>query len=99
MKRSSLVLVTLVCCAGIAAAQQQRPGTVPRKPGVAQATSSQPKFKAIWEPVNYKEDLALTDVFFASADVGWVTGEHGQPGWRVRGQCSAGAPDSRYLAE
>jgi photosystem II stability/assembly factor-like uncharacterized protein len=77
VKRSSLVLATLICCAGIAAAEQHRPGTIPRKPNVAAATGSQPKFKAIWEPVNYKEDLSLTDVFFASEDVGWVTGDHG----------------------
>jgi Photosynthesis system II assembly factor YCF48 len=39
--------------------------------------SAKPRFKAIWEPVNYKEDLNLTDVFFTSDEVGWVTGEHG----------------------
>jgi photosystem II stability/assembly factor-like uncharacterized protein len=36
-----------------------------------------PKYKAIFEPVNYTEDLELTDVHFASADVGWVTGSAG----------------------
>jgi photosystem II stability/assembly factor-like uncharacterized protein len=35
------------------------------------------KFKAIFEPVNYTEDLNLTDVHFVSADVGWVTGTAG----------------------
>jgi photosystem II stability/assembly factor-like uncharacterized protein len=33
-----------------------------------------PKFKAIWEPVNYPYDAELRDVFFVSADEGWVVG-------------------------
>jgi photosystem II stability/assembly factor-like uncharacterized protein len=36
--------------------------------------SEQPKFKAIWEPVNVKEDLELMSVHFATADEGWVGG-------------------------
>ncbi len=43
----------------------------------APPAESAPRFKAIWEPANYKEDLNLTDVFFATDQVGWVTGEHG----------------------
>lgn len=38
----------------------------------AQAAAS--KFKAIWEPMNVPEDLALVSVHFVSADVGWVAG-------------------------
>ena len=38
------------------------------------APATQSKFKAIWEPVNVKEDLALTSVNFVSPDEGWVTG-------------------------
>src|SRR5437764_4587497 len=30
-----------------------------------------PKFKAIWEPVNVKEDLELRSVHFVTADEGW----------------------------
>ena len=33
-----------------------------------------PKLKAIWEPVNVKEDLDLTSVYFTSPDEGWVAG-------------------------
>jgi photosystem II stability/assembly factor-like uncharacterized protein len=36
-----------------------------------------PKMKAIWEPVNYSEDLQLTDVYFTSPEDGWVTGAAG----------------------
>jgi photosystem II stability/assembly factor-like uncharacterized protein len=48
----------------------QKPSTTAQKP-------SQPKFKAIWEPVNYKEDLPLFDVFFVSKEEGWVSGGAG----------------------
>jgi photosystem II stability/assembly factor-like uncharacterized protein len=41
-------------------------------PGAASAT--QPRFKGIWEPVNYSEDAELQDVCFVTADVGWVSG-------------------------
>jgi photosystem II stability/assembly factor-like uncharacterized protein len=35
---------------------------------------TKPKLKAIWEPVNYTEDVNLSDVFFVNATVGWVSG-------------------------
>ena len=37
-------------------------------------SQTKPKFKAIWEPVNYTEDINLSDVLFVSATVGWVSG-------------------------
>lgn len=42
--------------------------------GVVQLTAQQPRFKAIWEPANYKADLMLFDVHFATEDAGWVVG-------------------------
>src|SRR5262245_49780386 len=36
-----------------------------------------PKFKGVWEPVNYGEDLSLTDVFFVTPEIGYVAGEAG----------------------
>ena len=52
-----------------------------RKPAATAATAvpaaEQPKYKGIFEPVNYSEDLDFTDVFFVSADVGWVSGAAG----------------------
>src|SRR5581483_3398939 len=33
-------------------------------------------YKAIFEPVNYGQDLNFTDVFFVRPEVGWVAGEH-----------------------
>ena len=40
----------------------------------AQGTQADQKFKAIWEPVNVKEDLYLTSVRFVGPDEGWVAG-------------------------
>jgi len=52
------------------------PRKVPAKAAPTPA-AEQPKVKGIWEPVNYSQDLQLTDVFFVSADVGWVSGDKG----------------------
>jgi len=60
-------------------AQSSRPAK-PRAPlspssvGQASASSASPRFKGIWEPVSYPEDVKLFDVFFATADEGWVAG-------------------------
>ena len=42
-----------------------------------QAKKEEPKLKAIWEPVNFSEDLNLTDVHFATPDMGWAAGAAG----------------------
>lgn len=39
------------------------------------ATESAPKFKAIWEPVNYGKDINLQALHFVSAEEGWVVGD------------------------
>lgn len=33
-------------------------------------------FEGIFEPVNYGQEINLTDVFFVSPEVGWVSGDH-----------------------
>ena len=43
----------------------------------ARAGATQPQFKGVLEPISYTEDLDLTDVFFVTADVGWVAGKSG----------------------
>src|SRR6476646_2494922 len=43
----------------------------------SQAKQQEPKLKAIWEPVNFSEDLNLTDVHFATPDTGWAAGAAG----------------------
>src|SRR4051812_25856056 len=72
-RNSAICLVALVSTlllSGLSVSGQ----VAPAKP----ATPSQiPKLKAIWEPVNYGEDLKLTDVYFASPLEGWVSGAAG----------------------
>jgi photosystem II stability/assembly factor-like uncharacterized protein len=62
-----MVLTVALC----AYAQQSR-----KKSPVKSAPSdgTQPKFKAIWEPVNVKEDLELASAYFVSPEEGWVAG-------------------------
>ncbi|MGH2625830.1 MAG: WD40/YVTN/BNR-like repeat-containing protein, partial [Anaerolineales bacterium] len=63
-----MIAAVLLCFAG------QAGGQAPAKKAPPKAAGEQPKFKAIWEPVNVPEDLQLKSVHFASADVGWVAG-------------------------
>jgi photosystem II stability/assembly factor-like uncharacterized protein len=77
MKRFISVLALLFYGPSLTLAQTSRAGTPAQKPTTASQKAPQPKFKAIWEPVNYKEDLVLFDVFFVSKEEGWVTGAAG----------------------
>jgi photosystem II stability/assembly factor-like uncharacterized protein len=40
----------------------------------ASTTAPHPKFKAIFEPVNYAQDVEFTDVFFVDKETGWACG-------------------------
>ncbi len=62
-----------------ASSQQGPPRKAPSKVPAAKAAAPTEagKFKGIWEPVNYKEDLQLNDVFFVTPDVGYVSGAAG----------------------
>jgi len=77
MKRFVSVLALVLYGMSLTLAQTPRAGTPAQKPTTAAQKASPPKFKAIWEPVNYKEDLVLFDVYFVSKDEGWVTGAAG----------------------
>ncbi|MGH9366392.1 MAG: WD40/YVTN/BNR-like repeat-containing protein, partial [Thermoanaerobaculia bacterium] len=81
MKRTLTItaqlLLVITPFVGVADAQTRKGGTAAResKPEASSATAdSQKKFKAIWEPVNYAEDVEFTDVHFVTEDVGWATG-------------------------
>jgi photosystem II stability/assembly factor-like uncharacterized protein len=76
MKRSIWLLVSLFCCIWGAAGQTPRSSAAPAKPSGG-AENAPAKFKAIWEPVNYKEDLNLFSVYFVSKEEGWVSGAAG----------------------
>jgi len=40
----------------------------------AAARQGEPRFKGIWEPVSFNADVKLFDVFFTTAQEGWVSG-------------------------
>jgi hypothetical protein len=69
MNRWITLAALCVLLANTVAAQTQM-----KKDPASKAGSEKPKFKAIFEPVNYPQDSELRDVFFVSADVGWVAG-------------------------
>lgn len=52
---------------------QRRPVQRP----VPRPVQLQTQFKGIFEPVNYNQDLKLLDVFFVTAEEGWVSGATG----------------------
>src|SRR5207237_8394069 len=79
---SVLILLFVIClavlCSSEANAQARRR---PRSSSTISSQAANPaqtasQFKGILEPVNYGQDINLTDVFFVSPDVGWVSGEH-----------------------
>src|SRR5882762_7140891 len=52
-----------------------RPKAAPKASSPTSAGAEQKlRYKAIWEPINYKEDVNLADVFFATDQVGWIAG-------------------------
>jgi photosystem II stability/assembly factor-like uncharacterized protein len=50
---------------------------LPRAAAAPASSAPEQKYKAIWEPVNYNQDLQLLDVFFVTPDEGWVSGVAG----------------------
>jgi photosystem II stability/assembly factor-like uncharacterized protein len=78
MLKLNLCLGTLLAASSLQAIAQQ-PRTSPRthtaSPSQAAASSSAPQAKAIWEPMNYPDDVLLEDVFFVNQQVGWVAGK------------------------
>src|SRR5437016_9288782 len=61
--RRATALLALLAGISVSAFAQQ-----PKK------AAAEPKFKAIWEPVNVKDDVQLSSVHFVSPDEGWVSG-------------------------
>jgi photosystem II stability/assembly factor-like uncharacterized protein len=69
MQNKRVICVLSLAVAGLVQGQAPSKKTFPAKPAVGE-----PKFKAIWEPANVKEDLELFSVHFVSPDEGWVAG-------------------------
>ena len=71
----TLLVAALGMLVGAAALSAQ---VAPKKASAGKAApgkaAEQPKYKAIWEPVNVPEDLELKSVHFVSAEEGWVAG-------------------------
>jgi photosystem II stability/assembly factor-like uncharacterized protein len=58
----------------------------------AGTAKAEPKFKAIWEPVNVKDDIELMSVHFTSPEEGWVAGgRSGMEGGVILHTANAGA--------
>lgn len=78
----SAVIATAWMLLAVATGQAQQ-RTVKKLPPRAAATAAssapEPKYKGIWEPVNYPDDVQLKDVYFVNDKVGWVAGK-GQGG-------------------
>jgi photosystem II stability/assembly factor-like uncharacterized protein len=56
------------------------------------AQKTEPKFKAIWEPVNVKDDIELSSVHFVTPEEGWVAGGRtGMQGGVILHTADAGA--------
>jgi photosystem II stability/assembly factor-like uncharacterized protein len=71
MHRTYVLLTSLCLALSFAFSQQAAKKATPR---AAAKKSTEPRFKAIWEPVNVKDDLKLFSVHFVSPDEGWVAG-------------------------
>ena len=71
MKRFICFLIAMACCGLVVAAQKPRPRRA-AKPAVANA--QKPKFKAIFEPVNYDQDVELLSVYCADEKNCWAAG-------------------------
>ncbi|HXW16467.1 MAG TPA: hypothetical protein VEN79_18300, partial [Terriglobia bacterium] len=73
-----ILTICFVCwCALLSLpAQTTRPQTASAQH--SNAAQVKPRYKAIWERVNYTEDLTLNSVYFVSAQRGWVSGGNGK---------------------
>jgi photosystem II stability/assembly factor-like uncharacterized protein len=75
-RESPIFLCALLAAALAPSAHAQRPARSQPRRTLASAASNPatPRFKAIWEPVNVKEDLKLMSVHFVAPEEGWVAG-------------------------
>ena len=71
MQSTTRIVVTFIAsCASSTALLAQRASPT--------ATANQQvRYKAVWEPVSYKQDLTLYSVYFVTPDIGWASGEGG----------------------
>jgi photosystem II stability/assembly factor-like uncharacterized protein len=72
MKRFLLLFVALAWCGGGAAAQSPRAARARKGPAASQ--TERPRFKAIFEPVNYDQDVKLFSVYCVDEKNCWTAG-------------------------
>ncbi len=79
LSRTSIFAGIWIMIAAAASHSQALPAKRPLpRPDAAPASSAQEqKYKGIWEPVNYAQDLRLSDVYFVTSEVGYVSGASG----------------------
>jgi photosystem II stability/assembly factor-like uncharacterized protein len=57
-------------------AQQRTVKKIPQRAAATTASSApEPKYKGIWEPVNYPDDIEIKSVFFVNENEGWAAGK------------------------
>lgn len=73
----ALLASALLLAAGIASPAQQRNvrKASPRNAIPAASTAPEQKYKGIWEPVNYPDDIEIKSVFFVNENEGWAAGK------------------------
>jgi photosystem II stability/assembly factor-like uncharacterized protein len=69
--------VCFALLAGELMAAGQAPAVAKKGGTGATLSGAESRLKAIFEPVNYGQDLKLTDVFFVNDTMGWVSGANG----------------------
>jgi photosystem II stability/assembly factor-like uncharacterized protein len=69
-----LAAIALVATVSAVAQQPRKQTRTPIDDKAAAQETAKPKFKAIWEPVNIKDDIDLLSVHFSTPLEGWVAG-------------------------
>ena len=68
-------LVGIIFVAGVSVFTQHMLSALPQQAkSTAKSPKNETKFKAVWEPVNVKEDIELESVHFITPEEGWVAG-------------------------
>src|SRR3954470_21717578 len=78
---SAVFLISLLFASSANGFAQRRPASKAASPQLAKpgtsSAANQVRYKGIFEPVNYPDDLNLHSVFFANENEGWVAADHG----------------------
>jgi photosystem II stability/assembly factor-like uncharacterized protein len=74
----SIFLVAAWLMLAVSGSRAQQPAVKkapPRATAPVVSSAAEPKYKGIWEPVNYPDDVQLHSVYFVSDKVGWASGK------------------------